>query len=103
MRLGRVPVGGLQRDETAVNPVPLQAQPQAAIRFAGGNAQQPAIRLEPMQQIEHPFEQRLLDFPARAHEHWRPIGSSKDRTEAVDYGRAGRGCPVESGGRPPRG
>ena len=66
VRLGRVPVGGLQRDEARVDAVLFEAMLEAAIRLAGRDREQPAVLLERIEQFEHAVEQRLLDLARRA-------------------------------------
>ena len=62
VRLGRVAVGGLQRDEARVDAVLLEAMLEAAVRLAGRDGEQPAVGLERVEQFEHAVEQRLLDL-----------------------------------------
>ena len=46
-----MPIGGLQGDETAGETVMLEAEREAAIRLAGGDAEQPAVGVEPVDQL----------------------------------------------------
>ena len=64
MRLGRVPVGGLQRDEAVEHAVAFEAMREAAVALAGGHAEQPAIGGQRVEQVGNPVVQRLLDLPA---------------------------------------
>ena len=66
MGLGRVAVGGLEGDEAAGEAVMLEAEGEAAIRLAGGDAEQPAVRLQRVDQLGDALIERLLDLAAAA-------------------------------------
>ena len=66
MRLGRVAVGGLQRDEARGHAVQVEAMPEPAVGLAGGDGEQPAVALQRVEQFLDAVEQRLLDPPPGA-------------------------------------
>ncbi len=66
VRLGRVAVGGLQRDEALREAVAVEAERQPAVRLAGRDREQPAVRLERIEQLGNAVEQRLFDAPLGA-------------------------------------
>ena len=55
-------VGGLERDEARVDAVAVKAMLEPAVRLAGRDREQPAVRLERIEQLEDAVEQRLLDL-----------------------------------------
>ena len=63
-----MPVGGLKRDEARVNVVALEAMPQAPVRLARRDREQPAVPLKRVEQFEDTVEQRLLEAQPSLHD-----------------------------------
>lgn len=83
MRLGRMAVGSLQRDEMTFYPVAGERDGQAAIRLAGGNAQQPAGRLQRCQPLGNAGIKRFrIECPV--HPHAMKLGLEFVRQGAVE-------------------
>ena len=85
MRLRRMAVGGLQRHEPAGQAVMLEAERKAPVRFAGCNAEQPAVRFQLVEQREDAVEQRLFD-PAFLRSKNLPVPPWLDRKASIDPG-----------------
>ena len=60
-------IRGLQRHKAGVDAVAFKAVAQAAVGLAGGDRQQPALALQPVEQWQDPVEQWFLDVAIRAH------------------------------------
>ncbi len=62
-----MPIRGLQRHEARVDAVQIEAVPQAPIRLARRDREQPAGLLQRVEQLDDAVEQRLLDPPGKPH------------------------------------
>src|SRR5690242_6177986 len=65
MRLGRVTVRRLERNEPRVDAMLVKAMPEAAVRFPRCNREQPAASFESIEQLHDSVEHRLLDLAGR--------------------------------------
>src|SRR6478609_9167077 len=88
MRLRRMPVGGLKRNEPCVDAVAFKAMREPAVRLPGCDGEQPAVVLERIEQFENAVEQRLLNLSGPAQ---LPEGTLVILGEREVLGRGGIG------------